>query len=890
MGAQLIHSSAYVRERIQDFENALASLPLSDRPRWRLKDEMLAGADVSRLAEAELSQPLCTAVQIILVDLLYAAGVNFWAVVGHSSGEIAAAYAAGFLSAHDAMRIAYYRGLHSARLACDSESGQKGAMLAVGTSLEESQDLINRPAFKGRLQIAAHNSSTSVTLSGDADAILDAKKILDDQKKFARLLKVDTAYHSHHMLPCGEPYVQSLRACRLQVNRERSNTTCTWFSSVLDGKQMGPEQVELLQDTYWRDNMTKPVLFVDAVKSAVASDESLSLALEVGPHPALKGPATQNISEVRSAALLYSGVLARGKDDVETFSDALSFVWVHLGAPAVNFETFDTVVSAGALRPKLVVGLPSYQWDHGRTYWHESRRSRNIRKRKSAFHEILGIPCPDSTNRDRRWTNLLKMSEIPWLDGHRLQGQAVFPAAGYVAMALEAARSLAGGRTVELFELNDLSIERAITFDEDVNSAAETLVTLTAITTDNNTATTADFSCYSGPGLGSEDMGLMAKGAVKIIFGTPSVATLSSTPLEDYNMATIETDRFYSSLLQIGYGYSGRFRGLSSLKRRLNEACAQLSTYAYTDEDSSAYLVHPTTLDVAFQTSMLAYSTPGDDRLWSLHIPVSIRSIRINPELCASLPTSLATNLPSCALINSDDAESHFIRSSVDVFSEDGQQTLIQVEDLALKPFAPATAAGDHRMVSYTNWSFAAPDGASIVRGVRPSADEIKLATLCERLSYYYLRKWKSEITDDEWASGQQSHLSLRDFMNHTLSTVSSGKHPCVRKEWSNDTLDEVQASVNSHGHAESIDIKILSAVGENIPAVVRGQTTILEHMRQDNMLDDFYKKGLGFERYNAFLASMMQQITHRYPHAKILEIGKKCTPVRQGHHILAKP
>jgi hybrid polyketide synthase/nonribosomal peptide synthetase ACE1 len=75
--------------------------------------------------------------------------------------------------------------------------------------------------------------------------------------------------------------------------------------------------------------------------------------------------------------------------------------------------------------------------------------------------------------------------------------------------------------------------------------------------------------------------------------------------------------------------------------------------------------------------------------------------------------------------------------------------------------------------------------------------------------------------------------------------------------------------------YSEHIDIKLLAAVCENIPASVRGETTILEHMLPNNMLDDFYKKGLGFARHNSFLASMIKQLTHRYPHARILEIGK---------------
>lgn len=78
--------------------------------------------------------------------------------------------------------------------------------------------------------------------------------------------------------------------------------------------------------------------------------------------------------------------------------------------------------------------------------------------------------------------------------------------------------------------------------------------------------------------------------------------------------------------------------------------------------------------------------------------------------------------------------------------------------------------------------------------------------------------------------------------------------------------------------YADNVDVNLLTAVGENIPGAVRGDTTILEHMLPNNMLDDFYKKGLGFARYNSFLASMMKQMSHRYPHAKILEIGRKCT------------
>lgn len=869
MGAALIRSSQFVRDIIQRLEESLATLPPADRPEWRLTDAILAGADTSRIAEAAVSQPLCTAIQIVLVDLLQSAGITFASVVGHSSGEIAAAYAAGFISAHDAIRIAYYRGLY-ARLAINDNNGQKGAMLAVGTSWEDAQELVSLQAFTGRLALAAHNSPASVTLSGDADAVIQAKNVFEEEKKFARVLKVDTAYHSHHMLQCGDPYVAALRACGIQINRDR-NSTCKWFSSVSPSAE-AMEAIPELQDIYWRDNMVNTVLFADAVNNAVTDDDQINLAVEVGPHPTLQGPASQNIAEVRLSALPYTGLLSRGKDDVEILSDALGFIWTLFGSKGIDLQAYESTLT-GSLHPhELVVGLPSYQWNHGRIHWTESRKSRKIRGRKQAPHELLGSLCPDSNPHDMRWSNLLKVSEIPWLDGHQLQGQTVFPAAGYVAMALEACRNLAAEKPVELFELHDLSIPKAITFEDGDTLGVETLVTLTGIEHHQDKTATADFSIYSCPNvsIGSDhDMELMASGTVKVSFGTPDLEALSCTPVDDYNMSAVDPDRFYAALAKLGYGYSGSFRGMSSMKRRLTQSSALVDTYPYADSDSTFYLVHPSMLDVAFQSSMLAYSAPGDEHIWSLHVPTAIRSIRVNPEICASLPIS-GSKVPVTASLN---GESESFSASIDIFSEDGHQSMIQVDDLVIKPFAPAREADDRRLFSYIKFGHASPDGSSILNSIRPTEAEVELATACERISYYYVRKWKLEITDDEWANGQPHHSYLRDFVDHTLAGAGRGQHPTLKKEWADDTSEDIQKLIARH--ANDIDVQLLAAVGDNIPAAVRGRTTILEHMLPNGMLDNFYRHGLGFSRYNMFLADMMKQVVHRYPHARILEIGK---------------
>lgn len=878
MGATLIRSSDLVQKIVQDLEASLECLPEADRPHWSLKAEMIAGADTSRVAEAALSQPLCTAVQVILVDILREAGITFSAVIGHSSGEIGAAYAAGFVSAKDAIRIAYYRGMF-ASLAGSHSNDEQGAMMAVGTSWDDAQELINLPEFKGKLAVAAHNSPASVTLSGDVSAIALAKKVFEEEKKFVRLLRVDIAYHSHHMLPCGDPYVEALRNCGIKVN-PGGDRNCSWFSSVVPSeKPMAP--IEELQHLYWKDNMIDAVLFTEAFQNVIASDPSLCLAIEVGPHPALKGPVVQIMTEILPKPLPYTGVLSRGEDDVQAVSEALGYIWTHLGASNVNFSSYRRAIHSSFEEPKLIPGLPSYQWNHGRLHWHESRISRKFRQRKQPFNEIIGVLCPNSTARDRRWTNILKLSEISWLEGHKLQGQTVFPAAGYCVMATEAARSWASDRQVKMFEIEDLEIPKAIAFDEDTNAGVETLVTLSSISisseqlhADETSIVTAEFACYACPvcpALGKEtDMDLMAKATIKIICGDPCPDALISYPLEDYNFNFVDTDVFYKNLLDLGYGYENSFRTMHTMKRRLNQATGLIKTYPYSESDLTRYLIHPTELDVAFQASMLAFSAPGDHRLWSLHVPTAIRSIRINPKICLSIPP-FGIDVPICATLS----ESNEFRASIDIFSHrGGDQAMIQIEDVMIRPFAPATAGDDLMLYSSTKLGVAQPDCASLVKCIEPTTDEIELATICERIAYHYMRSWKAELSTEDWIKGQEHHTSLRDYVDHVLDGVTSGTaFPYMKKVWDSDTTEEIQDLIQQH--RETIDVRLLAAVGENIPASVRGETTILEHMIADNLLDDFYKLGLGFDTYNNFLAEMIKQVTHRYPHANIIEVGK---------------
>lgn len=326
MGACLVETSTFAQQKVDWLDSILQGLPAEDCPTWTIKEQLLAGDETSRITEAAISQPLCLAIQVVLVDILRAADVQFKAVVGHSAGEIGAAYAAGLLSAEDALRIAYYRGLHAKH--ASPPNGEKGAMMAVGASHAEALEICADPRFKGRLQVAAVNSSSSITLSGDEGAIDEVFGVLKAEQKFARKLKVDTAYHSAHMLPCAEPYLGSMKSCGIQPNDQRGPV---WLSSVIEGQIMFKEA---LTESYWVDNMCNTVLFSGAVAQAVSEAGPFDMTIEIGPHPALKGSATATLEEFGCEAP-YTGLWFRAKDDVNELSTTLGFLWMHFGSGSI---------------------------------------------------------------------------------------------------------------------------------------------------------------------------------------------------------------------------------------------------------------------------------------------------------------------------------------------------------------------------------------------------------------------------------------------------------------------------------------------------------------------------------------------------------------------------
>lgn len=589
MGRELLLRSPIFRGAIEECDKSLAQL--SDAPSWSLEKELLASAADSRISEAEIAQPATTAVEIGLARMLEASGVKFTAVVGHSSGEIAALFAAGILSLSDAIRVAFYRGLY-AKLA------GAGSMMAVGIGGDAAVDFCQEEQFRGRICLAAKNSPSSVTLSGDVDAVNEAKAVFDERKIFARVLRTDKAYHSRHMEACSEAYLRAMRRCGIKPLKPTGN--CVWVSSV-DGTadRYWDRDFDDLAGPYWIANMVKPVLFADAVTTALTNGGPFDAAIEVGPHPALKGPVNQTVRPHLGKPLPYCGSMSRGDDCVASFGELQGFLWTNFGPAAVDYDGCQRCWTTESPAPRVVADLPTYSWDHGAPIWRESRLSRNHRLRGRGNASILlGHRCPDDSDWEPRWRNFLSLKELPWLRGHSFQGEVLFPSAGYVAMMIEVAQFLAEDRPMSLIQIDNLTLERPLKVEEGPRPVE--MLTSVKVTNQSGDKITAEFSSYvcSDPTTGAVDRTCF--GGISVLLGEPGNKMLPSRvdPLSA-GVPPVDVERFYGSVRDTRLEYEDLFKRLNSLRRVDGIATATASWFA--DEIEYGDLYHPALIDVALQ-------------------------------------------------------------------------------------------------------------------------------------------------------------------------------------------------------------------------------------------------------------------------------------------------
>ncbi|KAL5050934.1 hypothetical protein BDW71DRAFT_215073 [Aspergillus fruticulosus] len=602
MGRDLMASSADFRSDIQEMDRILKNLV--DGPEWSLLDELNDTGPDSRVNEAEFSQPLCTALQIALVNILTRRfGIQPSAVVGHSSGEIAAAYASGAITMKTAIIIAYLRG----KVASSLEG--IGGMAAIGLGRATVAPYLT----SSPLVIACENSPQSVTLAGADEAIEDIiKRIRKDRPDaFCQRLRVTIPYHSPEMKQIGiqyesmlEPYMESM-----------DGPTIIPLFSTVHGEVV--RESRQLSAKYWRQNLESAVLFSAAIQLIMESNEPMNhIFLEIGPNSVLAGPCNQTAKMVtkKKSNPVYIPTLQTGKSQNGFVQLLESVATAHCHGVSVDLKG---LVGSG----KVLTDLPTYPWHHEKRYWLRNRMITDWRMRTAPHHELLGARVTDLSDLEPSWRNLFYREDVEWLEEHVLGGEVVFPGAGYVSMAGEAVRQL-HPEGDEGYSVRKMVLKTALILKE--RHQTELITSLKPVRlNDTMNSDWYTFTIASHDGIAWTTH---CHGEVRPQFDYPPRRLTSGVPRYSRK---VNAERWYQSLKNRGLEYGGRFRGLADITADPTERASSATVTDKPELHESRYTLHPIVIDQCLQATSVAWANGTSRRLEGMGIPVAFEHLYV---------------------------------------------------------------------------------------------------------------------------------------------------------------------------------------------------------------------------------------------------------------------
>ncbi|KAL6364437.1 hypothetical protein LRP88_01838 [Fusarium phalaenopsidis] len=636
MGRELLSSHRIFADTVNAADDCLKRMGAS----FSLIEELNKSKDESQIGKAHISQPICTAVQLGLTALLESWGIKPSMVVGHSSGEIGAAFATGAITLEAAMAAAYHRGQAAQKMKAKFPD-LRGSMIAVGAGPAEVKDLIQSLGLTS-IVVACENSPSSVTVSGDEDAIDKLAVELENRSIFNRKLRVDVAYHSPHMQLVADDYMASIS------NTVSQDCDGVAFYSSLNGNKL--DSTVALGPSYWVDNLTKPVLFSSALKE-LYEDGQPDMVVEIGPHSALEGPIKQILKGISSQAssVKYQSALVRNQHATTTALKLAGALFVK-GYP-VNFSAINED-DGGAQKPSLVADFAPYPWAD-RKYWFESRSSKQHRLKPFPRHDLLGTLEDSYSELDPTWRNVITVDDVPWLKHHKMQSLTTMPLAAYLCMAVEASMQRAGLRGIPAeqilgYRLREIYSSKAFVLDD--SSEYETVVTLRSYA-EGTRAQSSDWdefriaSWNSSRGWLEHCTGLVAirkqDTSNAVSQGSTHGARARKTAADNIHGGELPTQDFYSELEGFGAEYGPLFQLQPSGGLKVS---GEYSTSGVTVPDTASSMPFnhetPSILPAAFTDLFvqltLAIFGAGRGEMKSLFMPTAIKELEISSNLPGS--------------------------------------------------------------------------------------------------------------------------------------------------------------------------------------------------------------------------------------------------------------
>ncbi|WP_406276815.1 SDR family NAD(P)-dependent oxidoreductase [Nocardia sp. NBC_00881] len=544
------------------------------------------------LDRTEWTQPALFAFEVAMFRLVESFGVTPTVLLGHSIGELAAAYVAGVWSLSDACALVAARGRLMGALA------EGGAMSAVAVSEDKAAALV--AGYAGRLSVAAVNGPSSVVLSGDAAAVGEVERQLAVMGVKTNRLRVSHAFHSVLM----EPMLAEFRA--VAVGLTYRVPTVPVVSNVT-----GEVGRELTDPEYWVRQVRSAVRFAPGVRALV--DAGARRFLELGPDSVLTAMTGQCLAEEPEvetrASLLVAAAGRRGADEVVQLTTFLAAA--HVAGLEVDWRR----MYAG--RSPKRIALPTYAFQRAR-YWLSAHGGVGDVGRAGLIavdHPLLGAAVSLAGSDEWLFTGRLSVAAYPWIADHTVFGVVLFPGTGFVELAL------AVGARLGLEVVEELVLEAPLRLD----GGTEVDVQIWVETPDKDVrrrfvvASRIVDEPPSGAGGITHARGILAPGAT-----IEALAYDGAGPAEDATSG----ESLYDRLAARGLGYGPAFQGVRQLWHTDGEVLAEVRLSGEIVEEASRFGIHPALLDTCLHAA--AQELAADSSPDRAPLPFSFTGVRLH--------------------------------------------------------------------------------------------------------------------------------------------------------------------------------------------------------------------------------------------------------------------
>ncbi|MBR2819936.1 MAG: SDR family NAD(P)-dependent oxidoreductase [Reyranella sp.] len=779
MGRTAWHANPRFREALKEVDGHF-----SRRQKESLVDLLFADDLAQKLRQATYAQPLLLALQIATVRCLEALGVAPVATMGHSVGEIAAAWCAGALSLDQAIDVVIARSRHQESVR------HSGTMAALMLGERDARRFLASANVPG-VDIAAINSWRSVTVSGPVKQIEMMLTAASDLRIGARRLDLDYPFHSSLVDPVRAPLLRELKGLKPLEARRR-------FVSTVSGTFAGRE---MLGAEHWWHNVREPVHFEAGLNCLLK--EGLRLFVEIGPKPILSSYLRDTMREANvRGAVVESLTESLEQDDSDPIERAVSRL-VLLGGQVDTQRFFGPP-------PVTALPLPAYPWRHAQFKVRSTAEANNTFAGPS--HPLLGSrPRQDGAT----WFSTVDPALFPWMADHKVGGLSVFPGAGYVEVMLAAAREVHPDGALEL---RDFDIVRPLVFDG--ASSFETSVRF-----DRETGI-AEF--LSRPRTADTEWAMNARG---IIGRSPAIEVQAPEKSDAMGTVVVPKAKVYDVSRGLGFDYGPTFQRI----RHVSFPEPKLAVAALEPTEATALggrVIDLTALDAAFHALFASEEAGVADMPMKRMLPVRFGRVRV------FVPGATATRAIARTRRQS------FTSMLVDISLLDEAGKVVAFAESVRLIEAPVGLGADPRSFTYqtTTWSLERAGKPSLAHFPQQDAAQLQdglsdAAALSEAL--LLLDAGCLRATWSAFRSGPAAQ-NLRDMPSAPDGDADWAAHLCSALLWHLETKNLVIEQQGTPALAESCD---LPSVDSLVRSLMARHPTMASEAASLSRLDDVMER-----------------------------------------------